>query len=841
MPERANLGKIFVVGGMLLLVVLSRAAQAEPGWQVQFAGQSVAVVLVSPLDPNEILAVVQGQPQISYDGGATWQPRRVGVAVRSVAFDPVVRGRILAGTDDGLYLSEDDGSGWHKLGDSILAHKLVPAVSAYGGTVYAAMYDGVGTRLAVYRFDAGGNAMNTNIPYEGTSSFGFDPERNRLYVGTNPGVAYSDDSGQHWQMGGVGGQFVSRIAVRPDAVWALSADGLYRSRDHAASWDKLADPDAINGTRYGNDMHLSGLSVNNGAAFYGSWSFSYPYKFLVSFSGGSARSTLDAKVNDVAAGSSLWAASESGLWSNKDALTSEARIRRPVIIIPGILGSMPTSGSLAQYFQHLATGTWRDAPSPLVLDPIMHVYDGLIAGLKAHGYIEDKTLFTFPYDWMQDNGLTARQLADRIAVVKSQCGCEQVDIVAHSMGGLVARAYIQSDYYHGDVRNLIQIATPNAGSVDAYPTWESGDAGLKPDFSNQLLNLIISAATDSHLAPTRTEFVREYVPSVPQLLPVFNYLNARIYPQGYPRNRFVEDLNQLPGIESLRQRVTLYTVGSDSLPTLNGLNVTESAASLLWPDGKIIASHNGMGDGTVLLSSLTAIAPLSQLLTADHHAIVTAAEPFVSRILMGGSVTEPVFKPSPFPRILAIALPAGIKLRLTDSLGRIVDPAKITIPGAYYSGAQASPQILTVPLNAVGALQLELSVDKPQTITLDTTTLDNDSESLSSSLALTLGPEPVILYLDPISNTWITPNLSTTNTPAATPTTTESVTINQIDAQLSSAPNPDSEAPFKADLEPDSSHKALTAIIDPQHLRHRLWIITLVTILIAAWRWRPQL
>lgn len=62
----------------------------------------------------------------------------------------------------------------------------------------------------------------------------------------------------------------------------------------------------------------------------------------------------------------------------------------------------------------------------------------------------------------------ARSLASEIKVVKENAHSDRVDVVAHSMGGLVARAYIENedfggDRYPGDVGKLIMLGTPNHG------------------------------------------------------------------------------------------------------------------------------------------------------------------------------------------------------------------------------------------------------------------------------------------------------------------------------------------------------------------------------------------
>ena len=56
-------------------------------------------------------------------------------------------------------------------------------------------------------------------------------------------------------------------------------------------------------------------------------------------------------------------------------------------------------------------------------------------------------------------------LKNRIRYVKNQYNAKYVDIVAHSMGGLVSRGYTRrSDLYQDDVRKLVMLGTPNHGS-----------------------------------------------------------------------------------------------------------------------------------------------------------------------------------------------------------------------------------------------------------------------------------------------------------------------------------------------------------------------------------------
>ncbi len=62
----------------------------------------------------------------------------------------------------------------------------------------------------------------------------------------------------------------------------------------------------------------------------------------------------------------------------------------------------------------------------------------------------------------------ARQLARRVAAICAASGQPQVILVAHSMGGLVCRAYLQRLNGDRQTARLITLATPHAGTVHAH-------------------------------------------------------------------------------------------------------------------------------------------------------------------------------------------------------------------------------------------------------------------------------------------------------------------------------------------------------------------------------------
>lgn len=103
----------------------------------------------------------------------------------------------------------------------------------------------------------------------------------------------------------------------------------------------------------------------------------------------------------------------------------------------------------------------------------------------------ERRLYVFPYDWRQDNVEHARGLHALIDAIRADYADpgQRVDIVAHSMGGLIARYYLRygpNDVLDGmpslvtlfgtsRVRKLVLLGTPNFGAVTALHGYIEGE------------------------------------------------------------------------------------------------------------------------------------------------------------------------------------------------------------------------------------------------------------------------------------------------------------------------------------------------------------------------------
>lgn len=169
-------------------------------------------------------------------------------------------------------------------------------------------------------------------------------------------------------------------------------------------------------------------------------------------------------------------------------------VDRPIIVIPGILGSVlkDKQGNVVwgdvQSLLHLDILTVPNGPHDpddgikpdgiigniVLFGPIkVREYSALRDFLLQLGYQPGTTYFEFAYDWRNSNFTSARALADFVKSTPALQG-KDFDIIAHSMGGLVARVYAQQFNQDRRIVRMINLAVPFLGSVSAFSTLTDG-------------------------------------------------------------------------------------------------------------------------------------------------------------------------------------------------------------------------------------------------------------------------------------------------------------------------------------------------------------------------------
>ena len=95
-------------------------------------------------------------------------------------------------------------------------------------------------------------------------------------------------------------------------------------------------------------------------------------------------------------------------------------------------------------------------------------YGDIDSFFSEMGYVKGTNFFTFPYDWRKDVRSNKDSLDNLIEQAKTSSGQTQVNLVVHSMGGLIARYYISDSQKAAKVNKLIELGVPHLGSVEDF-------------------------------------------------------------------------------------------------------------------------------------------------------------------------------------------------------------------------------------------------------------------------------------------------------------------------------------------------------------------------------------
>jgi pimeloyl-ACP methyl ester carboxylesterase len=330
-----------------------------------------------------------------------------------------------------------------------------------------------------------------------------------------------------------------------------------------------------------------------------------------------------------------------------------------VVLLPGITGSAlakdgkeiwaPTVGAALRNLMSLggalkqglvvADDDWTvddlgDGVSATRLMPDVHLLPGLWK-IDGYGEIErfllstfdlkkGKNYFPFPYDWRRDNRANANRLrresAQWLADWRAESGRDdaQLVLIAHSMGGLISRYFIEALGGWIDTRALITFGTPFYGSLNALgflvEGFKKGLGPVKVDLTNALRSMrSVHQMIPSYkcvyvdgeaLSPANAQ-LPEWKSEWNTALTEFN----REVEEAAATNRRDERFLQNP---------TVYRpiVGTDQ-PTRQSATVSGSQVTLQWDRG---GSNEG-GDGTVpLLSAALAGTEDQRTFAPEQHA-----------------------------------------------------------------------------------------------------------------------------------------------------------------------------------------------------------------------------
>lgn len=278
------------------------------------------------------------------------------------------------------------------------------------------------------------------------------------------------------------------------------------------------------------------------------------------------------------------------------------------------------------------------------------VYDPLVKQLEEAGYVVNENLFICYYDWRKKNSsIVEAYLKPMIREVKEKHPNKKIDLICHSMGGIVARTYIQSIDYQFDINRLVMIGTPNKGTIAAYYLWSTGRL-LPSKKGRSFFNLIARGYMWILLRLMKVSFglenlkeIHEIFPSVGELIPTGGYGSILCYengngkwqrvPRDYMRyeNHFLNELNN--NLFLLSHRINdVYCIVGYNFSTAEYLMIDRDKLFQEYEEIILDPVETLDGDGTVAVKSAEIEGLQHYYIEANHRRIVDGCFSYIKDI-----------------------------------------------------------------------------------------------------------------------------------------------------------------------------------------------------------------
>jgi len=223
-------------------------------------------------------------------------------------------------------------------------------------------------------------------------------------------------------------------------------------------------------------------------------------------------------------------------------------ILRPLVFVPGMFG---TTIKLADNTRTLWPPLYVSQGEFRIKANLRALYDSTVpkqigqavpvvyAALEQHleSLRGEVNFFPFWYDWTQSNAVTGAQLAAEIARILSLPRYlgrfDQVDLVCHSMGGLVTRAASILNGAGPRIRRTAYLASPHWGAPKAYfvlhpeVSWELIEDWIIGFLAERAWDRFRERDEEEDLTPAICELCRN-IPSTWELLPDRWYFEKKV-------------------------------------------------------------------------------------------------------------------------------------------------------------------------------------------------------------------------------------------------------------------------------------------------------------------------
>ncbi len=432
--------------------------------------------------------------------------------------------------------------------------------------------------------------------------------------------------------------------------------------------------------------------------------------------------------------------------------------KTPLILIPGMGASFNT------VLLHLGTATPNEN---WYLASFVKNYDWLINKIKSDGYTLGGNFHIYNYDWrrpINDNALDLKNFIDGK-------GYSKVDVIGHSMGGLMGARFGASN--PSKLNSLKTMGSPFGGSAKVYDIFEGGDLSDFLGFEKIAISSFLE--TNAGRFDSDAQTVQRNIPSFINVFPVSDFLK-KANGQMIPNSKMMWQNNFWPYLQPdvgtiLDKTTNVFGTELDTKKyiTIKNRNIIDLVLGR-YADGRPISTENGFGDETVLDEAArldgTEWKPEYRISHGNLPSIPSAYPTFDNAVVMfmASPATFEVRDPNgatllPEDNLLAIDNPVtgNYEVKITPTwsgkyrfyFGRFApnDLAWDDFSGDTSTGTEALTFYIDLLSDDLGANPIQRALNRLETIkqALETANINDGEKQVFSVMARNLGADLVNL------------------------------------------------------------------------------------------------
>jgi hypothetical protein len=384
---------------------------------------------------------------------------------------------------------------------------------------------------------------------------------------------------------------------------------------------------------------------------------------------------------------------------------------------------------------------------------------------------EGSDYYVFCYDWRQSVAYNEEKLFNYIN--ENTNPDDQINLLGHSMGGIIARAYTQ--HHPAKINKLVTAGTPHKGVPQAYYAWEGGVILDNNPISKFIKELVLWLNKTSD--PVKMNIIRDKIPSTQDLLPTYSFLTntdnteVKLVDKMIQQNDYFIPLNNSFGGDIQEKLTSIYgniTPGVKSTPDKTKIAPFHSPHANwvhyslgMWEDGEPLHIYNeeknefdyspsfilGEGDKTVTAySTIFDSLPAGQKheVITNHTGVISSTDSMY-KIFSIFDIPFPTTSTSTIPinKILGLIMhsPANFSISYNDKgVGYSTDHMP-QLPLSFYDEGAKTIIIGNPPESLQLSVLGESDISPHSNYEINILHLDEDSNFTGYNVADTINPD----------------------------------------------------------------------------------------------------